>query len=222
MTDEPLTRPCTKCEIEKPLAEFSAAPRGKYGRKASCKECDALRHSQTYAPVDTEETERRRAATYEARWQGAKKTCRLCEVEKDRSEFYASRSGKFGRVLKSSCKDCDTAAVRAWYAKNSDQSNTNRRRLQLKQVYGLSVEQYAALLAAQDSVCAICRQPERAVHGTSGTAFGLSVDHCHDNSVVRGLLCQRCNRAIGLLGDDVELLRSAIAYLLNPPARGLI
>ena len=147
------------------------------------------------------------------------KRCRRCGVEKNRTEFHASRQGKFGPVLKSSCKVCDAASVRAWYAQNSDQSNTNRRRLQLQQVYGLSVEKYEALKSAQDGVCAICKSPETAVHGTRGTRFGLSVDHCHDSSDVRGLLCQRCNRAIGLLGDDVELLRSAITYLLDPPAR---
>jgi len=181
-----------------------------------------VRHASTFTPApEGQRSESLGRAIAARRERETTKTCSKCGEEKPRDQFHVSRQGKFGPVLKSACKDCGAAAVREWYSRNSDQSNTNRRRLQLKQNYGLTVEQYVDMLEAQGNACAICHQPERAVHG-NGTAFGLSVDHCHDSSDVRGLLCQRCNRAIGLLGDDVELLRSAIAYLLNPPARGLI
>lgn len=88
----------------------------------------------------------------------------------------------------------------------------NKRRLGLK-LYGLSEQQYADMLAAQGGVCAICDQDEPSAHGRTGKQFRLSVDHCHVTGRIRGLLCQKCNRAIGLLGDDAELLRKAIEYL---------
>ena len=37
-----------------------------------------------------------------------------------------------------------------------------------------------------------------------GSEMPLSVDHCHETGKVRGLLCHRCNTAIGLLRDDPE------------------
>ena len=41
----------------------------------------------------------------------------------------------------------------------------------------------------------------------------LSVDHCHKTGKIRGVLCQNCNFAIGLLNDSVNLLNKAIVYL---------
>jgi Recombination endonuclease VII len=78
------------------------------------------------------------------------------------------------------------------------------RRSDLKQLYGISVEEYAALLAAQHDVCAICKKKDRK---------RLSVDHCHDTRTVRGLLCTKCNLGLGYFDDDPERLRAAIAYL---------
>lgn len=71
--------------------------------------------------------------------------------------------------------------------------------------YGITLEQYASMDAEQGSLCAICRQ------ATPGK--NLSVDHDHDTGFVRGLLCQPCNFAIGLLEDDMARVLRALAYL---------
>ena len=68
-------------------------------------------------------------------------------------------------------------------------------------------DEYAELLERQGGVCAICRQPE-SVPGRS-----LAVDHDHATGAVRGLLCGRCNRALGYFRDDPALLAAAITYL---------
>ena len=39
------------------------------------------------------------------------------------------------------------------------------------------------------------------------------LDHCHKNEVFRGWLCDHCNLAIGLLGDDLEGVEKAVTYL---------
>ena len=76
-------------------------------------------------------------------------------------------------------------------------------------VYGLTVEAYEALLAAQGGVCAICRRPPAA----DGRQKRLHVDHDHATDAVRGLLCSNCNTALGLLDDDVDRIAAAIFYL---------
>jgi hypothetical protein len=81
------------------------------------------------------------------------------------------------------------------------------------------VAEYNALLREQGGVCAVCGKDEPNAHGRTGKQFRLAVDHCHQTGAVRGLLCQKCNRAIGLLGDDPALMRKAISYLLRHRAK---
>jgi hypothetical protein len=87
-----------------------------------------------------------------------------------------------------------------------EHSRTYRREERLKQVYGLSVEDYDAMLERQGGVCAICkRKPERP----------LFVDHCHATGKVRGLLCHGCNSALGFMCDDPRVTAAATEYLLR-------
>lgn len=75
----------------------------------------------------------------------------------------------------------------------------------------LPIESYEALWRAQKGVCAACGQPEQSV-SKRGTR-SLAVDHCHVTGRVRGLLCGNCNRALGLLHENPERVRSLLRYL---------
>lgn len=77
-------------------------------------------------------------------------------------------------------------------------------------LYGVTPEQYDAMLEAQGGRCAICSATE------SGGKGGWHVDHCHDSKAVRGLLCHNCNLMLGNAKDDPARLRAAIAYLEKP------
>lgn len=80
----------------------------------------------------------------------------------------------------------------------------HRRRKQLQRRYHISTSEYLNRLVSQGGVCAICRmKPKEA----------LVVDHCHKSQEVRGLLCGRCNKGLGLFKDDPERLRIGAAYL---------
>ena len=71
--------------------------------------------------------------------------------------------------------------------------------------YGLSIQEYDQMLHHQDGACWICKgvDPNRA----------LSIDHDHKTGFIRGLLCSNHNRALGLFGDDPELVLRAYLYL---------
>lgn len=80
--------------------------------------------------------------------------------------------------------------------------------------YGITLDDVIAMEIAQENLCAICGEPETS-KGNNQLIKSLSIDHCHETGKVRGLLCNNCNRAIGLLGDDVEVLLNAVEYLRN-------
>lgn len=71
-------------------------------------------------------------------------------------------------------------------------------------------EQLREIMAAeQENRCAVCEQPETK-RGARGT---LSIDHDHVTGHVRGLLCAKCNMAVGLLQDSAELAERVMLYL---------
>jgi Recombination endonuclease VII len=113
------------------------------------------------------------------------------------------------------------AANRLYGAEHRDRLNAARRHkwqsdaefrarhtsAQLARNYGLTREQHRRLVEEQNGVCAICKQSSRRA---------LCVDHCHVTRQVRGLLCDKCNTALGLFDDDARRLLAAGAYLRRP------
>lgn len=73
--------------------------------------------------------------------------------------------------------------------------------------YGITTEDYNAMFIHQQGRCAICGRHQSELNQR------LCIDHSHKNGVVRGLLCRKCNAAIGLFGDNVELMKTALVYL---------
>ncbi len=90
-------------------------------------------------------------------------------------------------------------------------SHDAARHYGLKRFYGLTLQEYGEMLVAQNGVCAICQQKERAV--VHGKVKPLSVDHCHATGQNRGLLCSHCNHGIGHFMENRDVLLSAIKYL---------
>jgi hypothetical protein len=82
----------------------------------------------------------------------------------------------------------------------------------LKYTYGkdFGLEQYENILQEQNEVCAICLNPNTNGRKDSNSLY---VDHNHSTGKVRGLLCSNCNRMLGLVGDNISTLQSAVLYL---------
>ena len=90
-----------------------------------------------------------------------------------------------------------------------DNSNYHYRRdYLLQRKYKISLKEYNRVFKNQEGKCLICSEPPK-----PGSL--LVVDHDHKTGIVRGLLCYRCNTAIGLLGDDSELVIKAAQYLIR-------
>ena len=110
-----------------------------------------------------------------------------------------------------------------YYARNRDtviQRSTARNSFQrkgkrglLKAKYQLALEDYDLMLEVQDGLCAVCRRVEISKDPRTGQVRLLAVDHDHQTGQVRGLLCSRCNCALGYVNDDILILQAMIAYL---------
>ena len=75
--------------------------------------------------------------------------------------------------------------------------------------FKLTIDQWQKIWDYQDGCCAICKNPLKKAN----------TDHDHKGQgLVRGLLCARCNRALGRFGDSLVLILAAAEYLTNPPA----
>lgn len=80
------------------------------------------------------------------------------------------------------------------------------RKIHLRHNHDLSCENWLKIWESQDGKCAICGKKFK----KSSNAY---VDHNHKTGEIRGLLCMKCNFAIGLLNDDLELMKKVIEYL---------
>lgn len=96
------------------------------------------------------------------------------------------------------------AATKKWQSENQEKVRSYRRSRHLKEVYGLSVDEYDYILASQNGRCGACKEE---------FVGKPHVDHCHATGRVRGILCGGCNIALGHAKDDVERLKSLIGYL---------
>lgn len=98
----------------------------------------------------------------------------------------------------------------AYREENKDKIRAQARARILKQRYGITVEQYDLMLLAQEGKCFICREPPNEENTRNGF---FPVDHDHATGENRGLLCELCNKGLGLFKDDINRLERAAEYL---------
>lgn len=140
------------------------------------------------------------------------KVCNQCHEPKSLDAFHRHPNGRQGR--QPGCKECRARIQKERY----DAMSPERRAYLMQRVklykYGLTVEEFEAMRQVQGDLCAICGQVEtHTIRRWSDAPQTLSVDHDHVTGTNRGLLCNKCNTPIGLMGDDPDRLEAAAAYL---------
>ncbi|MDQ3574990.1 MAG: endonuclease VII domain-containing protein [Actinomycetota bacterium] len=160
------------------------------------------------------------------------KQCKKCGQSRPLEDFYRAAGTKDG--LRGECKSCSSqdkrrryladpeaaiARVKRWQQANPERVNATQRARRAKpeaklreraghlmRKYGMTIEQYDAMLEAQSGGCFICSRPPR-------EDISLHVDHDHATGKVRGILCFRCNNALADFGEDPDILRKAASYV---------
>ncbi len=77
------------------------------------------------------------------------------------------------------------------------------RKYNLKQRYGLTQNEFLQISKKQKGKCLICKRK----------VMRLCIDHNHKTGKVRGLLCQNCNAALGMVDENINVLKGMIGYL---------
>lgn len=203
---------CKACNIEKDQVDFLKDKNCSGGYKPRCRECYLNKIPKLPEPIPEF------------------KVCKTCGEEKVLTDFRVSSNKKYKHGRTPHCKICVSSYERnrvmsnpekkaKLYAKHNIYRKNNPEifKSKLKHIITqynklgiqISEEEYNKVLKEQNNRCAICNNHDY----RSGRLIKLSIDHCHDTLKFRGLLCGNCNRALGLLKDDVEVLKKAIEYL---------
>jgi len=138
------------------------------------------------------------------------RTCVACAREHSRRVILTSeqitRQAAYQKRWRQANPAKFAAYVKRWKQANPAKRAAYQRTSWLKRKYGLTQDDYAALLAKQSHLCKICLTSKP---GKSGWA----IDHNHKTGNVRGILCQACNTALGLLKESSTIMTAAMAYL---------
>jgi hypothetical protein len=145
-----------------------------------------------------------------------RKTCSRCKKAKLHKEFQKDSRALSG--LSSKCKDCikgrrkkqkeyDKAYWQRYAGKNIEKLKVRDVEYNLKRKFGITLQDYEALLLKQNGKCATCDK----IRSSNGKK--LAVDHCHKTGRIRGLLCNECNTSLGLIKEDIQTLQNLIAYI---------
>lgn len=157
------------------------------------------------------------------------KHCSKCGYSKPITDFHKNKSSNDG--YRNVCKECLKIYFVDYYKKNKEKirryqkdnpdihnkanekynrkptSKKKRRGISYMYKYGITEKDFNDMFLKQKGRCAICGVSQLDIE------YRINIDHCHETGIVRGLLCRRCNTALGHFKDDVDIMQRAIDYL---------
>lgn len=147
---------------------------------------------------------------------GLRSNCNSCknkqsrEYKKGRRKSDRAYAEKVNKYLRDFLKKNPDKAKKYYKTKTKEQ----HLRYMLNQNYKITLEDYNKMSEKQGGVCKICGcRDVRIDRDGKSRIQRLAVDHCHKSGKIRGLLCSGCNGGLGLLRDDVYILKKALDYL---------
>ena len=191
---------CRECQTRKPHESFhnkGYTSAGNIKRDSVCKECRSC-------------VNKRFRDLYGA---DGLKQCSKCGLYL-KWDCFRRRKQDGKLYLNSSCKNCNKIIWDKWVDKNKEHYQEIKKQSQnlLHHAHkkyerrGITKEQYDIVFKLQEGKCAICGSLPKDNHA-------LAMDHNHATNEFRGLLCKECNRALGLFGDNIDVLTNAVNYL---------
>lgn len=217
-------RICTICGAWKPWSEFSRSLLGTNGYHARCKKCCCDLMKAKYVPrvrlpVTKTCPQCGEQFTYQPTM-GAERTYCSRKCTSAHGEELKRQRGADREPRRCACGSTDVAGVgipacpdckKDRRSPAAEQRRKDRERRRTLARYGLTPAEYDGLVKRQRNRCAICRTTK--VGGPPTRSGYWHIDHDHVTGQVRGLLCGKCNTAIGLLQDDPDILAAATRYV---------
>jgi hypothetical protein len=179
---------CKKCLVEKPETEFKLKKGNSDGRTGSCKKCFAAKARALYSVrkhlPEFLEHNRVQSRKYLAKVQGTLK--------------YKKQRQVWGQAQRK---------------KSPKYREQNWSRYGITTVEGDVFKQnhFEKALVQQGRACGICFKELYDMTGKN--VLRACVDHNHKTNVFRGILCHKCNAALGLFSDCKEAVAAAVKYL---------
>lgn len=221
---------CRKCGIEKKVTDFLKRETGVL--RNECKEC----HNEYQRIRYLEKLGKWKRTVRAEKREADPKRCVKCGKTKPLSEYTIHNAEKGQH--RNFCHECEKKWIRKyhktpqgkdkrkeWVGQNKEKieayyelyhndpekrkaSKTYQRKYWLMKQFGITPDDYDRMLNEQNGGCAICDSDK-----SGNRSKNFMIDHDHETGKVRGLLCYRCNQAIGAFDDNPDLLRKAATYL---------
>jgi hypothetical protein len=157
--------------------------------------------------ITVEQPRQRRAKTHYAPFFNSdgiqSRKCSQCGEIKPVTEYSPTTKGRYG--LYSACRKCYQVWQKASYLRTNGRGARNAH---LRETYGVTLDEYNAMLTRQGWKCAICGTPAPEEGERS-----FPVDHDHKTGKVRAILCTGCNAGIGMFKENASALHAAVEYL---------
>ena len=139
-------------------------------------------------------------------WDGLAYYCKMCTLA--RAAKYRSDPDVAARAKASAKKwrEANPEKARAthdrWIRNNKERARQSHKFRLLRSRYGVSRSEYENLMRIAGGVCELC-----------GSGHILSLDHCHQSGLVRGILCMRCNTAMERFDEMPDFPARVVKYL---------